>query len=350
MLSMLDSSLEKRGHVDEPFGRRWWLYRRGFFEHANVLYDLETNDHREYLSHADRFLRTSRINQPYADALNNKLLTYWSLGHRINRLPELFGVFDDGRYYPVKQTSQHPLSLGTPSPLRSSLITLLERERAIVVKGTRGGGGQDVLVCSLEDGLVINGEPTGFDHLEAAVRNIDHQSAIVTEHISQGPYADRIYPESTNTIRLLTMLDPESGEPFIGHAVHRFGTPESGSVDNWSRGGLSAAIDTENGELGPATRFPYGGSLEWYEYHPSTGERIAGVTVPGWDALMTAVLSYHRDAAVLKYIGWDVVLTDPPDFSVIELNSNTDIDFLQVHSPLLAPPRNRRFYEHHGIV
>jgi len=49
------------------------------------------------------------------------------------------------------------------------------------------------------------------------------------------------------------------------------------------------------------------------------------------------------------YIGWDLLVTDD-DVVVLEGNDGPDLKLHQVHRPLLADPRIRRFYEHHGVV
>lgn len=52
----------------------------------------------------------------------------------------------------------------------------------------------------------------------------------------------------------------------------------------------------------------------------------------------------------LPYVGWDIVVTDPGEFTVIEGNTCSGVRVFQVHRPLLDDPRVRRFYEHHDVI
>ncbi len=64
---------------------------------------------------------------------------------------------------------------------------------------------------------------------------------IVTPLVREHDYAHRMCPSSSNTLPLLTLRDPTSGEPFVAAALQRFGTSESGWVDNWGAVRLSTS-------------------------------------------------------------------------------------------------------------
>jgi len=148
------------------------------------------------------------------------------------------------------------------------------------------------------------------------------------------------------------MRDPDGDrEPFIAFAIHKFGTKESAPVDNWAKGGLSAYVDLESGELGPGAGYPKytGGKLSWFDRHPETGAPIAGVQVPQWLALKGQLLEMLRELKFLIYIGWDIVIT-PRGPCIIEGNTAPAVAFLQVHKPLLKDPRVKRFYAYHKVL
>jgi hypothetical protein len=182
-----------------------------------------------------------------------------------------------------------------------------------------------------------------------SLNSTGHDERLVCEFIEQAPYAAELYPGSANTLRMLSMWDPETDEPFVTFAVQRIGTERSAPVDNFSRGGLSAEVDLVSGELNQAVHSPYTGSLDWHDTHPETGAQIAGVEVPDWRALRDGILDIAAQFPQLPYVGWDVLITDEGEFTIIEANSCTDVT-LQVHRPLLDDPRARRFYEHHDII
>jgi hypothetical protein len=48
-------------------------------------------------------------------------------------------------------------------------------------------------------------------------------------------------------------------------------------------------------------------------------------------------------------IGWDLVVTEA-GCCFLECNTPPSVGVWQVHAPLLADPRVRRFYEEYGII
>ena len=206
------------------------------------------------------------------------------------------------------------------------------------------------MLCSrTESGYEINGEHYDRGALVARVDELENY--LVCEHVEQGPYAAALYPETPNTIRVLTMYDDEAEEAFIAAAIQRMGSDLSGSMDNFSQGGLSAEIDVETGELGPGAQLPYESDrLEWHTHHPETGTRIQGTEVPAWETIRERVLELASSHPMLPYVGWDLVLTDDEgSFKVIEANDHPGLKAMQINGPLLADERVRRFYERHGV-
>ena len=172
---------------------------------------------------------------------------------------------------------------------------------------------------------------------------------LIQERVRQGDYAVRIFPDATNTLRVLTMWDYARDEPFIAAAVHRFGTRRSLPVDNWSRGGLNVDVDAATGELGRAVTFPDGGRLEWRTHHPDTDAPVSGTVVPHWSSMVEELLRVSRALPRLRYVGWDVLVGDD-GLHLIEGNSYPELGVHQVHAPLLSDHRARAFYRRHGVV
>src|SRR5699024_4574574 len=158
----------------------------------------------------------------------------------------------------------------------------------------------------------------------------------VNEYIEQGEFGNSLNNTSLNTIRILTLQDIETNEPFIPIAVQRIGNKKSSPTDNWSRGGFSASIDLDTGELGKAVSHPDSSKeLNWYKYHPDNNNIIQGKKIPQWDYIKNKILLAASQTPFFPYIGWDVVITDN-GFIVIEGNSMSDVDLLQIHEPLLS--------------
>jgi hypothetical protein len=328
-----------------PLRRRLWLWRHGFLSQADVLYGedgITKDNYHRYLSSYQRDL-TQRINGRWGEALENKLLFHHLLDGFPERRSTIHAHLMDGRYTPVD-------SEGTTSDgdAADRVMALLDEHHRLVLKPTYGTIGKRILMCeSTGSGYRVNGEHHSAE--EFATRIPDLDDYLISEFVEQAPYAASLYPDSPNTLRVLTMVDPDSGEPFVAAAAHRIGTDRSAPLDNWSRGGLSTDVSA-SGDLGSAVQYPYDGHRERHTNHPDTGAQIAGVTIPDWPAIREDILDIAANCSQIPYVGWDVIVTDDGEFTVIEGNNCSGVRVFQVHRPLLDDSRVRRFYEHYDAL
>jgi hypothetical protein len=362
--TLLERELATGPSLSIPWRRRLWLYRRGFTSRSHALFDLDEDTYRHYVSDVQHELADG-IAGRWDAVVNNKLTFYLAFGSFDEHLPALYGVLDGGR---LRRSS--PL-MSAPSweeaPPASALADdgrshegaeatdwvtrYLDEHTALVLKPIYGHGGRGVLVCRAADRdgrYSVNGEPKTAREFAALLDDLEEYLAWA--FVEQADYAEELFPGSTNTLRILTMWDYETDEPFVGGVVHRIGTGESAPVDNWSRRGLSAEVN-DDGELSSGAQWlPSLGEVRWYDVHPDTGARIEGTRVPNWSAVRDGILEMAREVPYLPRLGWDVVVTGDGEFVVLEANAHTATRTLQVHRPLLRDPRVRRFYEYHECV
>jgi hypothetical protein len=324
-----------------PFGPRMSiaLLRRGFMPQSQVVYGLDRNDPRDYVSDRQREL-TWTLNWPAAGLLDDKLAFFFMLDHAGIPTPRVYAVIKDGRVHPFDA----PGPDGAPERW---LEDRLRRSGRLVVKPIRSGGGEGILVLEhAGDDLRLNGEPVSPPALERRLAELD--DSLIGEFVEQGAYAQAIFPGTPNSLRVLTLHDDQGG-PFLASAVHRFGTTRSVPVDNWSRGGVSAGVDVGSGVLGAAVGLPRDGELVRHDRHPDTGAPIEGVRVPGWERVREGLLELATRTAFLPYVAWDVIVTDG-GYAVLEGNKFSALNVMQVHEPLLATDRVRAFYAQQGIL
>lgn len=331
---------------DVSWRRRVWLYRNGFLSSKDDLWTLTGGSKTRYLSDLQGLDSNLRgINAPYDSALENKLL--FSLlvdSSHPEFLPTLYGIVRDGEIVSVDPLTQDVTF--------DELLELL-RAQPIVVKPTTTAQGDGVRLLDREgDRLYIDDRQVSQEDLREELQS--DRELLLQEYVHQANYAAAIYPDSVNTVRLMTMVDPDTGRPFLAAGMHRFGTAGTGAIDNVSSGGISAGIDLESGELGPVLTPATGTDTGWsfQESHPDTGTTIAGTTIPRWEAVTEQVLELATAFAGLwPLVAWDVVVTDDADtITVLEGNTNPDTKYIQAHQPLLATERTRRFFEAHGLL
>ena len=218
----------------------------------------------------------------------------------------------------------------------------------MVLKPTNGGGGTGVMILSLVNNeFTVNGKRSELAGLDELIKNLNNY--FISEFIIQGEYGNEFFPNTINTIRVLTMIDPETKKPFIPIAVQRMGCNNSQPTDNWSQGGFCAEIDLETGELSAALTFPKNRRVEWFDKHPETGAQIKGLIVPKWKEIKEGILNVVEKHPHLIYVGWDVVTTED-GYMILEGNNCSDVNLLQIHTPLLTIPRAKNFYKYHNII
>lgn len=342
--SFLENERENVGRYDLPWWKRLWCYRHGFYSYSGVIYELDRRSVDRYLSDLERRKATA-INQAHWKVAQLKLAFNRVLAHsHPHLLTDVVATIQDGEVYPLPSAAS---TAATPGEL---LDDMADGSR-LIAKPAGGWAGSGIFSFGLrEEGFTLDGEPVDREALARRLGDLD--GYIVERAVGQADYAASIYPHSANTLRIVTMIDPETREPFVGAAVHRFGTDESRPVDNWSAGGVCAAIDVETGVLGPATAKPKSGSPTFLREHPDTGTAIEGSVIPEWDTVRADVLSVAAEYRHLwRYLGWDVVVTDESgSFAVLEANARPDVDLMQIHEPLLDDPRVKRFYRYHGVI
>lgn len=315
-----------------PFYKKMILWRNGFLAEKYVLYRMDSTPSNLFLS--DHHTSLARwINDPFIDVLTNKLIFGEIVGQYIS-VPKIFGWIFSGIYYPKTN---------------SSLLELLKTEEIIVIKGVTGGGGKFVFIVKLVNESILVNNKNEYTETEFLNFTSKLDNYIVTEFIKQGSFAAFLNKDSVNTMRIVTMIDPETHKPFIARAVQRIGVKNSIPMDNFTKGGLSAMIDIETGILSDATTHPNSSKHVRVSIHPESGSQIEGSIIPNWDMVKTKLLTAAENLPMLKVVGWDLVITDN-DVIAIEGNHHPDPDVLQAHGPLLTNEKIVKFYKHYKIL
>jgi hypothetical protein len=321
-----------------PLTTRFSLWRGGFLSESAVIYgQRDPTQLAEYISDAARFFRTADLNNPFESLLRNKLYFWGIMRNFSDHVAPALGLVRAGRIWQFGTPGTEPVATGLPRVAAK-----------LVLKPCTGSGGAKVLLYErLGNDHTVSGMPVSDGELR---RRLADDIYLVCPYIDQASYARRIFPEVANTVRIVTLYDDEQNEAFVATAVHRFGVRASSAVvDNWGQGGISAAVDLATGRLSPGYVFPFKGKLGVHRTHPDTGATIEGAEITNWIQVRDGIAALASRLPFLPYIGWDVVVTDNT-YTILEANNRTDVNLLQVHRPLLADPRVRRFYARHGVI
>lgn len=317
-------------------------WRNGFSTRAWLLYQLERNDHGQYLNDITSRRRLYRINGFFNPLIDNKLIFYrLASRHGIPHSKIIASIVRGRLYLEAAQPGGSPAAV---------LPGLLMEHSKLVFKPTWAGGGQGIFFLEANArGLKLNGHDVTAFELADILSDLDRY--VVTEYLEQASYARTIFAGSANTLRVLTLWDYENDTPFIAAVVHRFGSPRSAPLDNWHGGkwGVCASVDVNGSTLGKAAWMAEDMNLTWSSEHPDTGAPIQGVGIPGLTACLEGVTAAAALFPNCPLIGWDVVLTEQ-GFCVLEANPEPSFRVWQVHQPLFADERNRAFFRHWGLA
>jgi hypothetical protein len=326
-----------------PFGltERVQCVRRGFTSNSAALYGLnEAPDPKAYISEWHEGALGKRPNRRHGAMFDDKLTFYYTMLSLSPYVIPVRGIAVDGRFTPI-----------APSGVLKPLVAFLrELGDAIVLKPNFGTHGDGVIFLEPGlDGLVERGRGINATTAENIVGRIGHSEYIVAPRIRQAAYAEAIFPSSTNTVRVMTMLDPDSGRPFVPICVHRFGSTYTAPIDAFAKGGLVSEIDLDTGRLGPLIAMPKEGVRTPVDTHPDTGVRTTGQIVPHFHAMIKHLLEVAERLPFLPYLGWDVIVSDE-GFHLNEANVQPSIKLLQACRPILNDPRVVRFFSHHAVI
>lgn len=164
-------------------------------------------------------------------------------------------------------------------------------------------------------------------------------AGLMEERIIQHPDMARMFPDSVNTIRLVTVNNGK--EVAVVFAFLRVGNGKF--VDNLNSGGMAAPIDPDTGLVThPAADKDY----KAYDRHPATGTEFVGFRVPRFAEAVAMAKEAAQVEPHMGYVGWDVAVTEN-GLCFVEANSFPGHDILQLppHVPdkIGLKPRIERF-------
>jgi len=311
------------------------LYLGGFLPIQMELYGLKSK--RDWGIHLNerQILSTRYIDYPYNEILDDKILSS-TLLKAITRVPKTLAIIVDRHVVFPEQGGMEKLA------------PIIKSNRKAILKPHASNGGKGIHLLEFRKGsFLLDRKEVSEEQLRDLVPK--QGRFLLSSYISQGSYGRRLYPRTLNTLRIITMLDPDLKHPFIAGAVQRIGTLESFPVDNVSSGGLACRIDLSAGRLGKASKIFMDRNLHWMERHPESGVRFEDTVIPNWDRICREVLELAARLPQLPYIAWDIAVLDD-GICVIETNSWSDLMAYEIEEPLKKNPAILNFFKHHNVV
>lgn len=175
----------------------------------------------------------------------------------------------------------------------------------IVIKEEFGMGGKQVYIMHSSE-----------FKLEKLNRKINY---VIQPYIYQYKTLNDLYPESVNTFKITTYLDPQ-GTVNVKYVILRFGVDGS-KVDNLSLGGQYIFFDSN----GKPSQYAYDGDLGFKtgNRHKNTGYAYDDLTFPMYQTALELCRNAHKKYPYVRIIGWDVCIDESGEPKLIEWNASS---------------------------
>jgi hypothetical protein len=318
-----------------------WAQRRGFYSHRIKFYGLTEDNYKNYLPDFDYF-KLHPINGRYNRWIDDKLTLRYML-HPFNEfLPEYYYHLRNDEVLPLMDC---PEKYGTST---SDIINLLSNKQVLAGKLTAGSRGTGFSKFSFENNkyFINNGLSSESELCELFNQWLKTKGSgyLLTEYLKPHPDLSHIWPETPNTLRLMVIRN-KNQSPLIINSFIRFGTQETGSVDNSGRGGIISHVSLDNGFFTDG-KIILNNIISDMPHHPDTGIIVEGV-VPHWKMICEQILNISSYFPEIIYFGYDIAITDT-GFKILEINSHQSIGFIQKYNPFFTNELSKIFFN--GLI
>lgn len=189
-----------------------------------------------------------------------------------------------------------------------------------------GECGDGIFHLQIKNGdIIINNDVSNAEELE---QKLSKWRYLIQSTVEQHPIMSSLHPQSTNTIRLVTVRNKNSNNtPVVFPSILRIGTGNS-IVDNTSQGGLAVGIDLLSGNLKEYGFYKpeYGTKVK---VHPDSLINFSSFNIPFFKECCEQACLLHSFLSDINSIGWDVAIgSNGPIF--IEGNDNWEINGPQI--------------------
>jgi hypothetical protein len=329
---------EVKSNSKKNIFKRVFINSKGFISKRTTPYDFKKWKYSDYITDLE-VIKLGYINYPYSKLLRNKLV-FSNYFRNFFKTPQVyFSINNDS----IK--SVHPLI--EAEGFEAFYDLFLEKQK-LILKPNLTDRGIGIYLVELEgEKHLLNKKELTKPELQKFVTSLTDN--IVVEFIEQCDFTKRIFPQSTNTLRVNTFFDPSNNKVIIKQPYLRMGTSKSIPTDNVSRGGLYSMMNIESGILDDIIEVSATGAIRIATNHPETKIKISGGVVPHWDVIKECIANTSRVISpLIKVVGWDIVITNN-SFIVLEGNNGPDLTQQRLGNPLAKDEDVLRFLKHFKI-
>lgn len=311
---------------------KYWL--QGYSSEQIALLDV-ADSNKLYLKDFFKYHITNNTNLNVWPILHDKLFFHLHMAGHLPVVPLLFAVVN-GKVHAIDQTFS-----------RKDFLEELQQGQSFVIKPLQGGGGKGLyFIESDSQGLKINKKASSVDQIDSLLNTLPYHG--LYHHVSQHSELATIFPDTANTLRLLTCVD-RTGAPHLIAGRLRIGSKASYPTDNFQQGGLVGKIEPTSGEVIEVFSHNNTSGKISQPCHPDNGHQIIGLTIPLWREICAHFLNFLKDFPAFDLVGWDILVTEN-DFVVLEGNHNPGMFSIFMFDDLNHLPIFKEFCRHKALI
>lgn len=195
---------------------------------------------------------------------------------------------------------------------KSEFSSFIEKHHCAIIKPIDDWEGNGICLVHFDD----------YD-VESLYKDYKSKNILIEEVVKQ--HNEMMFNnKSVNTIRVYSIFDSTKQKAFIIKTALRAGVGNS-IVDNSHGGGMAYEVDVESGHI---ISSGWSHIITDNIIHPGSNICMLGRTIPYWNELKIMVTRAAEMMPSVKFIGWDVAITDNGPL-LIEGNHDPDLDIME---------------------
>jgi len=229
--------------VKLPLLKRLWAWRHGCSSKFMLRFNLNNNNKDRYLPDMT-YKAAHPINGMFSTLIDNKLNLYFTPRDYREHLPAYYLLI-----YRNEIISLDGRSRGMDREGPEIILDLCREKGKLAMKRLVGSFGAGFYMISFDvGGFQWNGKPISEQELKTKCLSLENY--LLTEYVQQHQYARLFYPNTTNTLRIMTPRDHDVHESFIIRVLQRIGTSRSTThADHVALGGMACDVNIQSGEI-----------------------------------------------------------------------------------------------------
>lgn len=264
------------------------------------------------------------LNKEYSQWIDDKLI----LKYILHGTPA--GIYMPDYYFQIKSNGCILSLMDCADGYREieGIIKLLQEQKTLAFKLVRGclGLGFYKAEYTEDKKYLLNGEEYDEDSFVEKIKGL--RGYLVTEYLKPHESFKKYCDKSVGCLRYIVGRS-KRGEIVDIYSFMRLGTKRSRFVENYNSGGVLVIVDNEG-------QYSFGNVIDYDRYcnvrvdkHPDNGIELKG-QIPFWDNIVSAAHTVAEILPQLTYMGIDFCVTDDNRIKIIEINSLTSLDSIQL--------------------